>query len=126
SLATYALSRIVSKTHKVALAGDGGDEAFAGYKKYRILPLRDRLDRLPRARDAMAGALRSLPLRIDRTRRASEWIRTAHRLATGLGGDDAVAYAALTQVTRLAVTAPLIAGGRDAGAFERMLQAAYA
>jgi asparagine synthase (glutamine-hydrolysing) len=40
-LPTYFISRLARKHVKVALTGDGGDEAFAGYERYRI-HLRDR------------------------------------------------------------------------------------
>ena len=40
SLPTYLLSHHVARDYKVALGGDGGDEVFAGYKKYLIVQLR--------------------------------------------------------------------------------------
>ena len=40
-LPTYFISRLAREHVKVALTGDGGDEAFAGYERYRI-HLRDR------------------------------------------------------------------------------------
>ena len=42
---TYAISEATSKHVKVALTGDGGDETFAGYKRFRQLSFLDRIDR---------------------------------------------------------------------------------
>ena len=45
-LPTYFISCLARKHVKVALSGDGGDEAFAGYDRYRI-HLEDRAYRIP-------------------------------------------------------------------------------
>ncbi len=121
NLATFILSQKVASGHKVALAGDGGDEVFAGYKKHRIIALRGALARVPRLRDGLAAALSALPSRTDRSRGWTDVLRVARRAARGLTGTDAVAYAALTQVASLARTAPLIAGTSSA---ERLFQRA--
>ena len=109
SLATYVLARLVGKSHKVAVGGDGGDEVFAGYKKHRIVGLWDAADRIPGARAAAARLLARLPTRTDRTTRVGELLRTIGRLAGGLAGDDVAGYVALTQVASLARTAPMLA-----------------
>ena len=63
ALPTYYVSKITREHVTVALSGDGGDENFAGYRRYaRALALHERLDRLPgaarRARcSALAGRL---------------------------------------------------------------------
>jgi asparagine synthase (glutamine-hydrolysing) len=45
AIPTVAVFREVSKHVKVALTGDGGDELFAGYDRYRVV---ERLPKLPR------------------------------------------------------------------------------
>lgn len=126
SLATYLLSKVVARTHKVALGGDGGDEIFAGYKKHRIVGIRDRLGRVPRLRELGAAALELLPSRTDRTTRIGELLRTAKRLARGLGGTDSEAYLALTQVGSLEKTAPLVRRRADDERFGAPLLRAFA
>lgn len=108
SLATHLLSRRVARDFKVALGGDGGDEVFAGYKKYAVVRLRRPFRRWPGLRDAVARSIAHLPVRHDRTKRWSELLRTARRIARGLDGSAAHVYAQLTQVASLAQTAPLL------------------
>jgi asparagine synthase (glutamine-hydrolysing) len=42
---TYYISQMTRQHVKVALTGDGGDETFAGYKRFRQLMFLDRVDR---------------------------------------------------------------------------------
>ncbi len=56
-LPTCLVSRITRGEVTVALSGDGGDELFAGYDRYRVAErLWNRLDRIPHALRAVPGA----------------------------------------------------------------------
>ncbi len=125
SLATYLLSRIVGRDYKVALAGDGGDEIFAGYNKYQLVRFRRLLARTPRLRDLGARALGRLPGRDDGTMSLRNVLPILRRRARGFEGSDAEVYARLTQFVPLNVTAPLMREGTDAERFLRTLSARY-
>jgi len=57
AIPTYYVSKITREHVKVALAGDAGDESFAGYPRYRAVKLGQWFDRLPGfLRRALAGS----------------------------------------------------------------------
>jgi asparagine synthase (glutamine-hydrolysing) len=62
AIPTYYVSQMARRHVTVALNGDGGDEAFLGYPRYRAMRYLDRLDRLPAfVRTALARLLTLAP-----------------------------------------------------------------
>jgi asparagine synthase (glutamine-hydrolysing) len=57
AIPTYVLSAATRRRVTVALSGDGGDEAFAGYVRHRLATTADRLGPLPLAARPLARAI---------------------------------------------------------------------
>jgi asparagine synthase (glutamine-hydrolysing) len=57
AIPTYVLSEVTRRRVTVALSGDGGDEAFAGYIRHRLATAADRLGPLPLAARPLARAM---------------------------------------------------------------------
>ena len=92
ALPTYQVSALARESVKVSLSGDGADEAFAGYRRYRLFANEERVRRLlpgPLAR--AAGALGDIWPKLDR---APQWLRAKTTLqALGRGAGEAYARA---------------------------------
>ena len=62
AIPTYYLAELARRKVTVALNGDGGDECFLGYSRYRAMRYLSRLDRMPGfASAALAGMLGRAP-----------------------------------------------------------------
>ena len=61
AIPTFLLSEMTRRRVTVALSGDGGDEAFAGYIRHRLAVAGDQLGPLPQLARPLAGALGRVP-----------------------------------------------------------------
>lgn len=96
ALATYRVSELARETVKVALSGDGADEAFAGYRRYRMFAAEERVrGLLPGAVRGVLGAVGNLYPKLDW---APRFLRAKTTLQA-IGQDGGEAYAAGVGVT---------------------------
>ena len=96
ALPTFLVCEHARRSVTVALTGDGGDEIFGGYERYRAHALAEHLDRLPRfAAAAAARGIRLIPS--ARTEPRSAAFRAARFLDTA-GLDPAERYGRLMEM----------------------------
>jgi len=83
AIPTFYLARLTREHVTVALNGDGGDEAFAGYRWHLANRLAERWQRVPASlRAIVRGALERLPVPADRhdwRARMARFVRAADR-----------------------------------------------
>ncbi|MFW6132903.1 MAG: asparagine synthase (glutamine-hydrolyzing) [Planctomycetota bacterium] len=88
ALPTWLICRAARQYVTVALAGDGGDEAFGGYDRYRAMHLAERLGGAGYLAARVGGALAGLLAPHDERSRC----RRAARFAAGLAQVPSVQY----------------------------------
>ncbi|HEY0446267.1 MAG TPA: XrtA/PEP-CTERM system amidotransferase [Allosphingosinicella sp.] len=114
ALATYRVSELAREKVTVALSGDGADEIFAGYRRYRLFMAEERARGLfPGAARRWLGALGDHYPKLDW---APQFLRAKTTLQA-LGQPSEMAYAGAVGVTPPALRARLYRDG-----FRRALQ----
>ncbi|HEX8914821.1 MAG TPA: asparagine synthase (glutamine-hydrolyzing), partial [Humisphaera sp.] len=113
AIPTYYVSKLTRQHVTVALTGDGGDELFGGYRRYRVGKVAGWLGRVPGGRGLASLGRHLLPASVDRTTNAGR----LKRMLDTLGGTVSAGYLAqMTQfapATLFALVSPEFAAGVD-------------
>ncbi|HVX63783.1 MAG TPA: asparagine synthase (glutamine-hydrolyzing) [Pirellulales bacterium] len=83
AIPTYYVSKMTRQQVTVALTGDGGDELFAGYPRYRAVEIGGWFDRLPRGLMKLAAG--EFWQRLPSGQRQKSYVRKFKRLVGALG-----------------------------------------
>jgi len=108
ALPTYRVCELARETVTVALSGDGADEAFAGYRRYRFHAAEERV------RGLMPAPLRAFAGRLGAIYPKADWAPRPLRAKTtllALAADGDEAYARAVGVTGPALRASLYTDG---------------
>jgi asparagine synthase (glutamine-hydrolysing) len=81
AIPTWYLARMTRQHVTVALTGDGGDELFIGYPRYKAMSMAARLDNTPVLRELLASRLwQRLPASARQKSRVRQWKRFSETL----------------------------------------------
>ena len=118
AVATWYLARMTRQHVTVALSGDGGDESFAGYKRYRMALLGHLYDALPRAaRGPYQAGLTAVGKAVY------PWMgRYASRMHLGEASRYLVLVEQLTADALDAMCTPRVRAGRGSATVERFTE----
>jgi asparagine synthase (glutamine-hydrolysing) len=131
ALATYRVCELAREKGKVALSGDGADEAFAGYRRYRMFMAEERArSRLPRAVRNGLGRAGDLYPKMDWAPRPLRAKTTLQALGKSSGEAYAEAVGATPPIIRSAIYAQdfrsLLQGHRAEDRYVRAMEQAPA
>ncbi|MEA2271325.1 MAG: hypothetical protein QOI98_33 [Solirubrobacteraceae bacterium] len=125
ALPSFHLAALARGQVTVALNGDGGDEAFAGYPRYRLHAALDRAESLPRRLRDLAGAIGA---RLPSGRNVDGTTARLRRLALGLATDPLSRYVRSVsyELDRDALYRPAFRSALDASATRDVIAGPWA